>query len=138
MKLFLIIISIALIALAFITWGKKLTIIENGTIITSNSTIKPFKYGGAKKVEADSYHPYLIGTNTDQAVTSALKKAGPEYDMLINATLEVKFYYMIVYFSNYNTIKGTAVNSKALKGEMGEKRYISWLAKQNVLQRNVK
>ena len=133
-KVLLIIIGIALIGLAIITWGKSLTIINDGIIITVKSSDKAIESSGEKKVEGDSYHPYLIGTNINEAVDKALEKAGPEYDMLIDATLEVNYYYMIIYFSNYITVTGTAVNSDELKAEMGEENYHRWLAGKNVMQ----
>jgi len=91
-------------------------------------------YHGKKEVTGDSYHPYLIGANIDDAINHALEEAGAGYDLLIDATLEVNYYYMIIYFSNYITVKGTAVNSKELKVEMGEQEYFKWISSKSVIQ----
>jgi hypothetical protein len=78
----------------------------------------------------------LIGTNIDDAINGALEKAGSDYDMLIDATLKVNYYYMIIYFSNYITVEGTAVNSAEVKAEIGEQEYLKWLSSKSILQRN--
>ncbi len=135
-KLAFIIISIVLLVLAIVTWGSNVTVVDNGIIMTNKSSHVVTSYQGNKKVTGDSYHPYLMRTNIDDAINRALEKAGPGYDMLINATLKVNYYYMIVYFSNYITVEGTAVNSTELKAEMGEQDYFKWLSSKNILQRN--
>ncbi|WP_430934160.1 hypothetical protein [Saccharicrinis sp. 156] len=135
-KIVLIIIGIALIVLAIVTWCKSVSIVDNGVIVTNKSNNVVTSYQGNKKVTGDSYHPYLMGTNIDDAINGALEKAGPDYDMLIDATLEVNYYYMIIYFSNYITVEGTAVNSAELKAEMGEQEYFKWLSSKSVIQRH--
>ncbi|GAL65094.1 hypothetical protein [Algibacter lectus] len=135
-KIVFIVLGIALIVLAVITWGKSVSIVDNGVIITNKSNNVVASYQGKKEVTSDSYHPYLIGTNIEDAISLALENAGPGYDMLIDATLKVNYYYMIIYFSNYITVEGTAVNSAELKAEMGEQEYYKWLSSKDILQRN--
>ncbi len=126
-KLALIIISIVLVVLAIVTWGRHVAVVDNGVIITNKNSKVVTSYQGQKEVTGDSYYPYLMDTNIDDAISIALEKAGADYDMLIDATLEVNYYYMIVYFSNYITVEGTAVNSAELKAEMGEQEYFKGL-----------
>ncbi len=135
-KLALIIISIILLVLAIVTWGRHVTVVDNGVIMTNKSSNVVTSYQGNKKVTGDSYHPYLMGTNIDDAINSALEKAGSGYNLLIDATLKVNYYYMIIYFSNYITVEGTAVNSAELKAEMGEQEYFKWLSSKSVIQRS--
>lgn len=132
----LIILGIALLVIAIVTWRRNVTVIDNGVIITNKSCKELTPYQGQKEVTGNSYHPYLMRTNIDDAINSSLEKAGPGYNMLINATLKVNYYYMIVYFSNYITVEGTAVNSTELKAEMGEQEYFKWLSSKDILQRN--
>lgn len=134
-KIILVLVGIALIVLVVVTWRKSLTIVENGVIISTRNNVNQVDYKGGKEVDGDSYHPYLIKSNYNDAVKKALDKAGPEYDMLIDATLKVNYYYLIIYFSNYITVKGTAVNSSELKTEMGEEKYNLWLSEKNILQK---
>lgn len=88
-----------------------------------------------KEVMGDAYYPYLIGYNLDDAIADAFEKAGPEYDLLIHARIDVKFYYLLIYFSKYVMVHGTAVNSTELKTQMGEPAFDKWLASQNIVRR---
>lgn len=91
-----------------------------------------------KKVEGYAYYPYLAGYKLQDAIDSAFVVAGPDYDMLINTTVDVKFYNILVYFSKYVIVKGTAVKSAELKNSMGEAEYQLWLRGQNVVYRAAK
>lgn len=125
--------GIALIGLAIHSWGKQLTIVEDAIIMAHAPQAANGSYAGAKQVEGNHYYPYLSGNNIDEAIFNALEKAGPEYDMLIDATIDVKYYYLFVYFSDFITVKGTAVNTQKLKEEMNTTEYTEYLKGKNVI-----
>jgi len=132
-KITLIVLGTCLVGLAIHSWGKQLPMVENAVIRAPTFQVASSSYAGAKEVEGNHYYPYLSGNNINEAVFNALEKAGSEYDMLIDATINVKYYFLFVYFSDYVTVKGTAVNSQKLQEEMGPAKFAAYLQGKNVI-----
>jgi len=125
-----------MVLVLFLLNGCAYRLVDNITVVNSKNKNINMDMTIGKKVEGNVYYPYLVGYNLQDAIDEAFKNAGPKYNMLVNATIDVKYYYVLIYFSKYVIIKGTAVNSSELKTSMGEVKYYNWLANQSVLYRS--
>jgi len=125
-------IAIFMLLSMFLLNGCAYRLFDNITVVNSKSKPAHIDQDVGKKVEGDAYYPYLIGYNLQDAIDEAIENAGSNYNMLINTTIDVKYYYALIYFSKYVMIKGTAVNSSELKERMGEEKYSKWFAEQNI------
>lgn len=76
-----------------------------------------------KEVRGDSYHPYLITHNYEDAVSEAFASAGADYDLLLDVKIDVKYYPFIIYFSSYVIVEAKAVNSSKLRASLGEAQF---------------
>lgn len=87
------------------------------------------------EVEGKVYYPYLIGYNFQESIDQAFAQAGEGYDIIVNAKVDTKYYYGVVYFSKYVFVTGTAIKSSEVKASMGEEGYTHWLAGQNIISK---
>ncbi len=108
-------------------------VIDNALIQRPQAEPARLELNIGKEVEGATYYPYLIGYNFSDSIEAALDSAGEDYDLLINASVEEKYYYLVVYFSKYVIVKGTAIKSSELKASLGEEGFKRWLATQNVV-----
>ena len=112
-------------------------LIDETAIIKTENNFVEQEITIGKKVEGKQYFPYMIGYNIQGAIDEAFENAGEKYDMLINASVDTKHYYFVIYFSQYVVVKGTAVNSNELRNSMGDEKYSKWISQQNVIYKNV-
>ncbi|QHJ10698.1 hypothetical protein FX988_00918 [Paraglaciecola mesophila] len=125
-------VLMALISISILTWGSN-TKLANVVLANTNSTeVEKLPLEG-KAFKYDSYHPYNIGFDLDNALASALSEMDEGYDLLVNSTVNVQSYYLIVYFSKYFTVQGTALQSAELKKQMSDEAYQNWLISSNVI-----
>lgn len=128
---------IALIFGIFIASGCRYELVEDVVITRADSPKSAaVEIPGGKEVEGNTYYPYLIGYNLKDSIDEAFENAGEEYDLLVNAKIDVKYYYVLIYFSKYVIVTGTAAKSSELIAKMGEEGYRQWLASQNVVARS--
>jgi len=127
------IITLAIVGLTLLSAGGcAYPLLDNVTLSNTASSSDQIDVPG-KEVEGTTYYPYLIGYNIRDAVDDAFENAGPEYDLIVNAKITVKYYYLLIYYSKYVIVNGTAVNSKELIAQWGDEKYRQWLGSQNVL-----
>jgi len=129
-------ITMTMVLVLFLLNGCAYRLADNITVLNSKNNNTTMDLSIGKKVEGNVYYPYLVGYNLQDAIDEAFENAGSQYNMLVNATIDVKYYYVLLYFSKYVIVKGTAINSSELKTSMGEAKYYKWLANQNVLYRS--
>ena len=129
-----VIFSVLVVSL-FLLQTCRYHLVKDATILRNKSLKEQQKTMQGKAVEGNTYYPYLIGYNLQDSMDEAFEQAGPGYDMLVNAKVDVKYYYVLIYFSKYVIVQGTAVKSKELKASMGEEAYQKWYAQQDVISR---
>ncbi len=130
--IFFSIVLIALTCISVLTWGNE-TKINNVVLTNTNPATLEISALEGKAFTYTSYHPYYIGFDLDNALATAISKMDEGYDLLVNSTVNVQSYYLIVYFSKYFTVQGTAYKSTTLRQQMGEKGYQDWLLASNVI-----
>ncbi len=119
----------------FVFQGCAHHLVKNATLVKGQAPAANIDLSKGKQVEGKTYYPYMIGYDFEDSIDKAFAAAGKDFDILVNTTIDVKYYFALIYYSKYVIVKGTAVNSSALKTSMGEEKYKQWLAGQNVIYR---
>ena len=124
-----------MLAVVLICQGCSYPLAEDIALVRSEAPRQSLPLTMGKAVEGAAYYPYLVGFNLTDAVDRAFDNAGPEYDILVNTRVDFKYYYFLVYYSQYVRVRGTAVNSAALKGAMGAAAYDKWISGNGIRHR---
>ncbi len=92
------------------------------TVISSKNHSLNMDRNGGVQVKGTSVGFLGLGVSIKDAIDKALQSAGPEYDLLIDGVVRLVDYGL---FSGY-IVEGTAVKSKSIKTQMGEKGFESF------------
>ncbi len=93
------------------------------TVVSSRNVSLNVDKAQGKKVKGEKSYFLGFGWNIKDALDIALDSAGPGYDLLVDGVVRYGDYLFVATI----TVEGTAVNSKAMKSEMGEVGFNNWL-----------
>ena len=123
------------LVVSLLSTGCAYRVVDDAVLTRPGGPAPKVDVADAKPVEAGAYYPYLIGFDLRRAVDKAFAEAGPEYDMLVNASITVKHYYVLIYFSQYVFVRGDAVRSEDLRAQLGEESYQRLIGGPGVISR---
>lgn len=92
------------------------------TVISSKNVGLPITKSSGKQVRGKSMGVFGIGVHVKDAVDNALRKAGPDYDLLVDGVVRVVSY---PFYAGYR-VEGTAISTSKMKVAMGEKGFQEW------------
>ena len=106
-------------------------LVEFTVISTKNAEIGANKVKG-KRTEGKKTYFLGIGFNLKDAIDAALENAGNDYDLLVDGVVT----YTNLPFVVKVTVKGKAIRSAEMVGELGQKGFEDWCKIHNVLDPN--
>ena len=98
------------------------------TVISSKNHSIKFNIEQGIATKGKSMGFLAIGVNIKDAMDEALESAGPQYDILVNGVVRAKNY---PFYGGFE-VEGTAVNSRKLIAQLGEKGFNEWLKGEKV------
>ena len=87
-------ITLIVVLVMFFFSGCAYRLVDNMTVLNAKNNRTNIDLSIGKQVEGNAYYPYLVGYNFQDAIDNAFLKAGPQFDMLVNTTIDVKYYYV--------------------------------------------
>ena len=131
MKSTKLILPFLLFSMFIFTTSCTTRLVDFTVISTKNAEIGVNKAAG-KKTEGTKTYFLGFGFNLKDAIDIALENAGTKYDLLIDGVVT----YTNLPFVVKVKVKGTAVSSQDLMGQLGEEGFNEWCKTHNVLNPN--
>ena len=116
-----------LVVFLILTSGCTTRLVDFTVISTKNAEIGVDKTKG-KRTEGEKTYFLGFGFNLKDALDNALENAGTKYDLLVDGVVT----YTNLPFVVKVNVKGIAVSSSDLLGELGEEGYKEWCKANNI------